>query len=67
MTKENLLLKNENKALMKMVVELKTENECLRKMSYAHINYGDLCDEVATLKAKIEVVEEKLKNSMLVG
>ena len=29
-------MKNENKALTKMVAELKIENGCLRKMSYAH-------------------------------
>ena len=65
LAKENMLLKNKNKALTKMTVELNTENGYLRKMSYAHINYDDLCDEVATLKADIEVVHAKLKNSML--
>ena len=59
------MLNNENKALTKIVVELKTENGCLRKMSYAHINYEDLCDEVATLKAEVEVITAKLKFSML--
>ena len=65
LAKENMLLKNENKALTKMVAELKTENGCLRKMSYAHINYEDLCDEVATLKAEVEVTTTKLKFFML--
>ena len=65
LAKTNMLLKNENKALMKMVVELKTENECLKKMSYAHISEEDLCDEIVTLKAEIEVVATKLKYSML--
>ena len=65
LAKVNMLLKNENKAFTKMVAELKIENGCPRKMSYAHINYDDLCDEVATLKADIEVVHAKLKNSML--
>ena len=59
------MLNNKNKALTKIVIELKTENGCLRKMSYAHIIDNNLCDEVAILKAKIEVVQAKLKNSML--
>ena len=50
---------------MKMVVELEAENICLRKMSYALVSDDDLCDEVATLKAKIEVLEAKLRDSML--
>ena len=65
LAKENMLLKNENKVLTKMITELKIENGCLRKMSYAHINYEDLCDEVATLKAEVEVTVAKLKFSML--
>ena len=48
-----------------MVVELKTENIYLRKMSYALVCDDELCDEVATLKVKIEVLEAKLKDSML--
>ena len=42
---------NENKALTKMVDDLKTENTCLRKMLYGFVSDADLYDEVATLKA----------------
>ena len=34
-------------------------------MSYTHINYEDLCDEVATLKVEVEVTTAKLKFFML--
>ena len=48
-----------------MVDDLKTENTCLRKMSYGFVSDVDLCDEVATLKAEIEVLKANLKDSML--
>ena len=51
--------------MTKIVVELKTENGCLRKMSCAQINYEDLCDEMVTLKAEVKVTTVKLKFSML--
>ena len=48
-----------------MINDLKIENTCLRKMPYGFVSDADLCDEVATLKAEIEVLETNLKDSML--
>ena len=52
-----------------MVTELKIGNTCLRKMSYAFVNYDDLCDEVATLKAEIVQmdVDDYLANITVLG
>ena len=65
MENDKLLLLNENKALTKIVVDLKTENTCLKKLSYDFVSDADLCDEIATLKVEIEVLEANLKDSML--
>ena len=61
LVKEKSCLINKNTTLTRMLTEIKTENACLRKMSSISI-IDNLCDEVATLKVKIEVVQEKLQN-----
>ena len=45
--KHNLFLKNENRAMAKMVGKLKAENGYLRKISSSYIN-DYFCDEVIT-------------------
>ena len=42
-----------------LLAEIKKENSCLTRKSSITIT-DDLCDEVATLKAEIEVVQAKL-------
>ncbi|XVE61659.1 hypothetical protein DITRI_Ditri06bG0057700 [Diplodiscus trichospermus] len=62
--KENVRLKNETRVLSKVVHELSVKIQGLKKMSSVE-RYIDLADEVAVLKAKIEVVEAKLKSCQM--
>ena len=60
LVQEKLSLINENTTLTRMLAKIKIENTCLRKISSISIT-DDLCDEVATLKADIEVLQAKLQ------
>ena len=59
--KEKSSLINENTTLTRMLAKIKIENTCLRNISSISIT-DDLCDEVAILKAEMEVVQVKLQN-----
>ncbi|XVE59793.1 hypothetical protein DITRI_Ditri05aG0075500 [Diplodiscus trichospermus] len=57
---KNSVLKNENRCLNEMVAALKVENEYLRNICSSETK-NELFDEMATLKAEIEVAQSKVK------
>ena len=60
LVKDNSILMNENTTLRRLLTEIKKKNACLSRKSSISI-IDDLCDEIATLKVEIKVVQAKLQ------